>query len=292
MKTHIIVSLILGIMLIASISSLVLTSALTIGDVSVSPSEVSPGQKFTIIVNLENNLDDKVIDVDVSLDLTKVSLSPEKTSEVFFDEIKEDKGKTAEFNLIVDSDATAGNYKIPLTVTYKYNESIKTKSTLVSVIVNAKPNLDLSINSVLMQNQKNNFQIQISNNGLGKASFLEVELGAGNYNLLSGNKVYIGDLDSNDFNTASFSVFLKDSSSVSFPITIRYKDPLNTDYENTVTLTGRAYSQQEAISLGLVQQSNTGLYVGIVIAVIVIYIVYSRVRKWMKKRKQNNQNGR
>lgn len=279
-------------MLVASISSIALSSALTISDVSVSPSEIAPGGKVSLDINLDNNLDDKVFDVDVSLDLSEAPFSPEKTSEIFFDEIKEDKGKIAEFDLVVDSDAGAATYKIPMTVKYKYNDTVKTKSTFVSIVVNAKPNLDLSINSVLLQNQKNKLQIQISNNGLGKAGFLEIELVGGNYNLLSGNKVYIGDLDSNDFNTASFDVFLKDSSSVLFPIVVRYKDPSNKDYEESFSLAGRVYSQQEAVSLGLVQQSNTGMYVGIVIAIIVIYIVYSRVKKWMKKRKQNNQNGR
>lgn len=262
-----------------------IANALTITNVDVSPNEIVPNGKTEVRINIENNLNEDVEDVSLSLELSKVPFAPEKTSEYFFDEIRKDKSKEAVFELVVDADASPGTYKIPVVISYKYNNQTKTRSSYFSIKVNAKPKLDFSIDSIILKNQKNKMQIQITNTGLAKASFLEIELGNGNFNLLSGNKIYVGDLDSNDFDTISFEAFVRDTSTISIPLTIKYKDPSNKEYEESFTLTAKAYSQKEAEKLGLVKKSSALRYV-LIVVIIVIIILFIR---WRRKRARNKQ---
>ncbi|MEK6820744.1 MAG: hypothetical protein AABX71_03470, partial [Nanoarchaeota archaeon] len=63
MKLKILSALILGIILLN------LASALTITSVSSNPDEVQPGEKVSLSIEIENNLDIDVTDVVVSLNL-------------------------------------------------------------------------------------------------------------------------------------------------------------------------------------------------------------------------------
>jgi hypothetical protein len=192
MKNNIIGATILAIILLASVS------ALTISSVTTSPESVAPGQDFSLKVELENNLDDDISDVQVSLNLQNIPISPEKTTEAFVEDIEEDDSEKISFSLSADASAEAGSYKIPVQFSYKIGNQTITKSTFVSVTVTGDANLQITSDSVLLENQKNKMQIQITNSGLGAAKFLSVQIGSGNYDVLSSNTFYIGDLDSDD----------------------------------------------------------------------------------------------
>ena len=263
-----------------------MANALTISSVDVYPNEIAPNGKIEVRINLDNNLGDNIEDVSISLELSKVPFAPEKTSEIYFDEIRKDKSKEAIFELVADANAEPLTYKIPITISYKHDNQTKIRSSYFSIKLHAKPKLDFSISSFVLKNQKNKIQIQITNTGLAKASFMEIEIGQGNFVLLSGNKIYVGDLDSNDFDTISFEAYVRDTGIINIPLTIKYKDPSNKEYEQSQSLTIKAYSQKEAENLGLVKKGNTKSYF-IIVIIIIIIILFIR---WRRKRARNKQN--
>jgi len=281
---------ILGIYLISILS---LVSALTISEVSTSPNEVESGKTLDVSIIIKNDGDNDLKDVSVSLDLTNVPFAPfDSSSETSFDEIRESREKEALFTLIALNDAKSGIYKIPINV--KYTEDItdaqqKTKTGLISITINSKPIIDVQqSDSLLIKGQEGKINIKIVNKGLSDIKFLETELGSSTYySLTSSNKVYIGDLDGNDFDTAEFSAFFKATSptTLEIPVTITYKDIFNKEYKEDFSVPVKVYSQQDAISFGLIKKSNTTTYIVIAVVLVVIYIIYNRIRKRRKMKK-------
>ncbi|OGJ19035.1 hypothetical protein A3K73_02265 [Candidatus Pacearchaeota archaeon RBG_13_36_9] len=269
-------------------------SALTINSVLTNPSQIAPGEVSTIELGLENNGEEKVTDVSVSLNLASVPFAPELSSSEFnLDEIKDGRVKYATFKIRALNDAQAGIYKIPVQMSYKEGEEVKTASSLIGLTVNSPPILDVGIEGgLLLKGSENQISVKMINKGLSNVKFLEAELKrASYYSITSPEKVYIGGLDSDDFDSAQFKVYFKENapSTINMPITLRYMDVLNKEHEETFSLDARVYGQEQAIQLGLIKRNNTYIYVIVVIVLITIYIVYRRIRKAIKRRKEKEE---
>lgn len=274
-------------MLISSVNSI---SALTIYSVSSSPSEISPGESSRIIMSIKNNANEDIEDVSVSLDLTNLPLAPyESGSDFNANEILEGKTKEAEFNIIVLDDAKAGTYKIPVKIVYTDSSGVKNQQSLISIKINSKPSIETNVeDGLLLKGEKNSLTIKIVNKGLSDAKFLEVSAGSStNYIILSQNKVYIGDVDSNDFQTAEFSIFInaKASNNINFPISVKYKDFANKEYNEDFDVKLRVYSRDQAQKLGLISKNNTLYIVVIIVVLIIVFFIYRAIRKRRRKEK-------
>jgi len=156
-------------------------------------------------------------------------------------------------------------------------------------MINSKPLLDVnSDDGLLLKNQKNKVTLKIINKGLSDAKFLEINIQGNSYaTILSQPKIYIGDVDSNDFQTADFDMFFKSNApdSIILPATIVYKDISNKEYTETMDVRLKAYSNEQAVQLGLVQRSYTWLIILVIIIAIIIFFI---IRAILKRRKQNN----
>src|SRR3989338_773787 len=288
---------IFALVFLVALLSLAGISALTITSVITSPVEVAQGENTNVKIELDNDGDFDLEDVSVSLDLTNVPFAPySSSSEVSFDELREGKTKSADFDLIALNTATAGIYKIPVHISYTdTNDDLrKTKDSLISITVNSKPVLGINVGeNLLLKNSNNQLTVQIVNKGLSDVKFLEINLKpSAYYDILSQNSVYIGDIDSDDFDSADFQIFFKSDSPdiVYVHVTINYKDPTNKPYTEDFSVPVNVYTKDKAIELGLMPQSRTGLYVGIVIALIIIFFIYRYFRKRSKMKKMNGGN--
>lgn len=285
--------LIITIMLAIFLASLLLvsmTSALTISHIQTSPSEIKPGEDADIEITLENDEDTDIQDVSVKLDLTNLPFVPSDSSnEETIDEIDEDDSEVFGFRILALSDAASGVYKIPIEISYKLNTEIKQRSGMLSLTINAVPELDVQIeDSTLLKGQQNELILKIINKGLSDVQFLEIEVrdGAG-FSVLSPKKTYIGEVASDDFDTAELKIYINENAAglVSFPVTIKYKDITNKEYEKSYSLQLKTYTKKQAIQLGLIKQSKIGFYVFLIIVVVILYIVYRKLKKARRARK-------
>lgn len=277
MKTKMILPLLIfGLLLVTHVS------AFTIESVNM-PAQIAPGESANIQLEIKNTLDKTYESVRVSLNLQNLPFSPyQSSSEKIIEKIREDKVEEVEFTLISNSDAEAGIYKIPVEI--RYNNTIE--SSFISITINSKPSIDLSSDNYLIKGKEADISIKIINKGLSNAKFMTINLlESSGFRLLSSDSVYIGDVDSNDFNTADVKLFVDKNagSFVSIPVSLTYTDALNKQYTETADVQIRAYSNNEAISLGLIKKNNTGLYVLIILGLIVLYFVYRFIRKRLKK---------
>jgi hypothetical protein len=294
-----ITSILLGIYFLS------MASALSISQVSSSPNEVQPGEKVSLTLTIENK-GDRAEDISVSLNLNGASIqlanglqqvfapvpfSPYQSSSTQnIEKINNDKTQDVSFDLIANSDADSGIYKIPVDISYKVDNTSKKDSGVISLILNAKPVLSVSSDtSGLIKGQANDVNIKIVNSGLGNSKFLSVQAGSiNNARIIGADNFYIGDLNKDDFDTTKLSLFVNTNSAgtINIPLTVSYKDSRNKDYTESFNLQIKAYTTSEAISVGLIKRSYTSSIILIVILIIVAYIIYRIIRGILKRRKK------
>lgn len=279
--------LLLGLMFFSTVSFAILNSvsALTIDSVAIA-NEIQPGKTTRITLGIENGADEDVQDVSVTLDLSNVPFAPfDSASEYSIEEIEEDDTEYAEFELIALNNAQAGIYKIPVRITYIQDGDDKIKNSLISIVVDSKPEISASVeDSLLLKGTDNEFFIKITNKGLSDAKFVEIEVGQGQYQLLVGSSHYIGDIDSDDFDSVKLNAFFKDNigNNINMPVTVIYRDDLNKEYREVFNLNLHVYTENRAVELGLMEkQVGSGYIVGLVF-IVILYLVYRRLKKKLK----------
>lgn len=275
MKTkQIISSLVIFIVFILALN---LTSAVTVSNVEIQ--ELFPGESVPVSLTLKNNLDDTIEEVSVSLVLDKTSFITIGSSEDSIDEIKENKQANFEFEIKAPNDIKPGIYNIPYIITYKFQDNPDQKQGNFGITVGAKT--ELSFASETENNivgEKGKISLKIINNGLADLRFVSVKIVPVGYTLLSTDEVYIGTVNSDDFETASFDVIYTDVNAKLSAI-VNYRDFDNNVKTEVADLPINVYTREKALELGLIQQSYTFYYLIAVIAIILIWFVYRRIRR-------------
>lgn len=282
----------IAIMFVVQLLILNLASALTIDSISVSPNEISPGDSVSVSIGITNNADADITNVNGNINITNVPVKIVDISSAFVDELREDHDDTLTFDLQALSNAKAGIYSLPISINYIEDNKTLTANSIATITISSAPILDVQKQEgMLIKGQNNEVNIQITNKGISDVKFLEAEIGENGYNLLSPSIAYIGDIDSNDFQTTGFKIFIPANSlnTISIPVTITYNDVLNKEYTKSFNVDARAYSLQEAQSLGLVAKSKAGTYISIIVLLVVVYIVYRIIKRILRKRKEKEE---
>lgn len=279
----------LSLILILSIlmANMVFAGSITMTSVDSIPSKVEPGSQTGINVYLRNQGSANIKDVKVSLDLSSTSLpfiplgsAAQKT----IDEIDNDKSKSVSFTLLTNPDARPGTYKIPIILEYKENDENIKENSVIGIIIESTPVLDVAIeeSEIYKVGQTGQITVRFVNKGLSDIKFLSAELPRSSlYDVISANSVYIGNVEPDDFETASFEVRFKQKAT-SIPLEVEYKDDKNVDFKKSYNLDINLFTQKEAIDLGLEQKPSYFYFIGIII-VVVIFFLYRRHRKKRQK---------
>ena len=187
-----------------------------------------------------------------------------------------------DFELIALPDAEAGVYKIPITIIY-FDEFSRpyNKTNMISIIINAYPFLDSSVEtSELVQNMKSKVTVKFVNRGLTGIKFLNVKLlESTQYNILSADNYYVGDVSIDDYQSVDFDLFSLESGNINLPMMISYKDANNKDYISTLNLNAKVYNQNEAKQMGLVQSGNYSYIIFVIISIVIIILIYRKYRR-------------
>ena len=277
--------------LILLVVNMIFVSAVTVNEVRASPDQIAPGETARISITIENILSDDVKDVSVSLDFTTVPFGPyDSSNEQSVDEIRDGRLKTFDFEVIALTDSKSGIYKIPIKISYFDSDGIKhDKSSVISMTINSEPILDVEAeDSLLLKGQKNTLTLRIVNKGLSDVKFLDLEIKESTrYSLLSSNKIYIGTIDNDDFETQDIDIIFKDTSAskINLPITLIYKDITNKQYTEDFEVELKVYSTEQALQIGLIQKSYTTTVIFVIVLVIIIYLIYRAIKKRILKKK-------
>jgi hypothetical protein len=274
------------ILVLLLVSTLSFALALTV--TSVTTTSFQPGKDSVFTLELENDLKDDVKNVLVTINLANLPFNPIGSSEKSVEDIENNDEERFSFRVKSANDISPGDYKIPYVITYSLDNQVFTKQGTIGVTVNADPELSFSISTQTpIINQKDKLTLKIVNTGFANAKFLSLKLVPSGFTLLSESDIYIGSVDSDDFETATFDVIYS-SAKPTFSAIINYKNFENTPLTKTINLPIKVYSKQEAINLGISQKNNTPIIIAIIITLIFTYILYRTIRKAIRKSRRNN----
>jgi len=262
---------------------------LSIVSIKTVPEQIRPGDDIKVVLALKNIVPVLMKEIDVNLDISAATIpfTPiGSTSKRTLNSLNKGDEKEFIFDFAVDADAEPKVYKIPLTINYKdefnNNYSINTYTGLKVFTV---PELKYSVESseIHTNGKSGNVVIKVVNSGLSDIKFLSVELlESEDYEVISVSVVYLGNLESDDYETAEFNLYAKyGKDALPLKIKVNYKDIFNEDYNVERTLEIPLYSSSELSRFGL--GTNGKIWMILLYAILVIFI-YVFIVEWKKAR--------
>jgi hypothetical protein len=265
---------------------------LVLDKVVSNPKTIKPGEKATIGITFKNMAEILLKKIRVKIDLGAAQLAPiGSTNEKVIQTI--DKGENARlvFDVMGEPDAIAGVYSVPIQFLYYDNlgNSYNRNST-IGLIVGSEPDLSVNIDSttIYQAEKPGDVTIKIVNKDVNEIKFLNINLAESeDYTIISPSEVYVGNIDSDDYETAEFTLFVKNKKDkkIALPLHLEYRDPNNKLYAENIKLELPLYDTSEAKQLGLVQSNHKAGFFIIVLIIVVGLFIYRRRRKG-KRRKE------
>lgn len=266
----------------------------SITKVETTPFEISPGQAATVRVYIKNQASSTVRDVSLKLDLSSLTLPfafVKSAGEQRLQYLDAGEEKALDFQILSASDAVAKLYKTTLNLSYVDQAGTSySRTDSIGLLINAKPELtaDLDSTDILRAGQNGKITIKIANKGLSDVKFLTVTLhDANGVQVLSNNDVYIGGLDSDDYQTAEYTIYTTSTASgnLILPFQLSFKDANNKQYDEKRQVTLRLYSEEEITRLDLEKKAGLNIIFIAIIALVLLYAVW-RLYKWYSRRKK------
>ncbi len=188
-----------------------------------------------------------------------------------------------EYKILPYADAESRIYKVPAVLSYYDETGTKMqKNDVIAIIVGAEPDLQVTIDktAVYKKGQTGDITFRISNKGVSDIKFMTAKIMDDTVlKVIGPNSVYIGGVDSDDFELVTFKINVKQGKDVvKIPILLEYKDANNDEYTEKIYVNLPLYSSREVRKYGLVKGTLWS-------TVIVLFIIIGAGYWYWKKRK-------
>jgi hypothetical protein len=253
--------------------------------IEMSPEYIAPGESGIITVTLRNNANEELTDVRVQLDLPEElkflnSVSKSKVGKIYSGEIVD-----LTFDVISTPDANEGMYNSTITVDYvnHIGDERQDSDGFGVLVIKSEPKIFAKIDSSEIYKGSDTGEVTITfvNNHLANLKFLTVELlDSEEYKIISANKEYVGDLDSDDFESVDFRLKIDNEKMIPLKLKLSYMDALNKEYSEDMVIDFNVMSASE---LGVSSNGTSRSIFGVIILGIVGYYFYKRYKKKKKK---------
>jgi len=243
MKFQIITLFIFTIVLLSLISIPVQAQTTETETPSVLPLEVinatqtplnpQPGQQATLQVTIKNNDYAGFKDIIATIDLEEgdIPITTINSNLNLVRNLDYRKEATLIYNFLINPDATPGPYNIPLKIQFTDpRNEIFTITHFVGFIIQTQPEYKLTVEEATQTNQGLKLGISIYNTGTGTMKYITTAIQETEYiKLNSLNEQYLGNLDSDEFETATYYITPQKTNNGKFPLTItlEYHDNFN-----------------------------------------------------------------
>ena len=253
------------------------------------PEIISPGKQSNLTIKIKNIMNSVMKDVSLKLDLTNTPLvTIGSTTEKRVSVILPNQEAELTFKILAEPDAESGVYKIPISLVYYDNTGNEfTKEDSFGVLVSATPEFLVTLESseIYKQGQTGKVVVSISNVAEAEAKFLSVTLMESKYyKIISSNRVYIGNLDPDDLETAEFNVHVNYAKNGVVPLEflLEYKDSFNNPHKDVVIVEIPVYSWWKARLYGLAKSKFRIL--PIIITIIILIFLYKLYKNYRKEK--------
>lgn len=280
-------------------------AVLAINQIKTIPESIVPGTKTKVSFVLENLADNPLMDIKLNLEvLTEVSTATAVTfRELPFTPLGSGNEKTLKrlftgesseisFDIFTDADADSKVYKVPYTLTYSDSSGTNfTREGIVGLLVESEPDVSVNIDKtdIYSAGAKGTVEIKLVNKGFSDIKFLDVRLESGaDFEILSNSEVYIGKLDSDDYETAEYTIMVsKDAKDqIILPLKIEYRDANGHLFKKDIPLELTLFSGSELKQRTNGKGSSTAIWLILIILIVVGVLVYRKIRKNRKKKEQ------
>ena len=257
-----------------------LTCALSVNSVSVD--KVSPGEDGIIKVNVENDGNRDIDFLSFNIEFPEDKIIPIGCSSASLNELKEDDDETFAFRFNVAKNLAAGTYSLSYLINYEENNAKREQKGTIGIVVSAEPELEVTadIESPII-GQQGTLNIRVVNKGLADARFVSLSIESDDITFLGERSEYIGTIDSDDFESVSFDI-IPTTRRPDLSVRIEYKDFENNDKTEEFSPSLIAYTEEQALSLGLISKNNTLIYVVIAIVILLVWYFWRRAKKRKK----------
>ena len=254
---------------------------IVVDEYEVSPSPIVPGQIVDVKLKLRNAGRIAVKNVDASIDLVDGKFSTVGSGAVKrIDYIGAGETEELTFKLASDTSTEVKVYNVPVTLSYQDERNKMLNSTAkISLVVNAKPEISLTVDSTKFDSKKvpGTVSLKVVNKGVVNLKYVTVRLvQTADYEILSStNEAYVGNLDSDDFETVDFTIKpLVESPRLS--VQLEFKDPYNVDFMQQYDLPLRIITEKELGKKGLPWGT---IVVALIVVVGGVYWYFRRKKK-------------
>ena len=266
-------------------------SILAIEDVTIEPEIINPGQNAKVKVTLRNIASSSSLkNIDSSLGLVTTTVGTEildlpftpvgSSSTKSISELLPNERAEISFTLASYPTAESKLYKIPLFVKYYDNKGLNySKTELIGIPIYAQPEMLMTLESTDINQKKADgiVTFNIINKGLNDIKLATITLlPSEDYEISSpSNTLYIGNIDSDDFETADFNIHSKSNQNVDLKVRIEYRDAFN-----------KLVQEEETFNYAIPAAPSNGsgsLWFFIILILVIIIIIYF-VLKRRKKR--------
>jgi len=266
----------------------------SITSITSSPDPIPPGTDSEVSFKVKNNADSLVRDLKIRLDMNDetVPFAPtQSTTERSLYQLGAKEEVTFIFNLIAEPNADGGVYKIPLTISYSDETGASySKEDILSLKVASSPDILATVDSTDIYSKKKSGEavIKLVNRGLTEIKLLTAKLESNDdFEVLSQEEVYVGNIDSDDYETVDFTLDIKSKEAVvSLPLELSYRDSTNKEFKQEKIVYLRMFSASDAEKAGLVEQKSTGVTIMFLIVAVGLGIYFWRRRKKKKAAKK------
>ena len=135
--------------------------------------------------------------------------------------------------------ATPGYYKLPLTLTFYDDQGTETETQdLIGLVIKSVPELMVYVEktTISQEGQSGDVTLKFVNKGINDLKFLDVSLeNTDSYEVLSINQEYIGDLDSDDYRSETFTI-KSSAKETDLKVSVSYKDENNNEFEEILSI--------------------------------------------------------
>ncbi len=216
---------------------------------SVIAATLSPGASGNVTIYVKNAGKAKAADASIMLNLSDPFIA--ETPEKYVGDIGGGGSIGVPMGIIINSNAQVKAYCIPVKIEYFDASGAKhTLEKIIGIEVDGKPRIKavVSESDPFTTGTKGKVTVEVINNGFADVKFLEIKMLSGDgYNVLPAGEAYIGDLDSDDSETADFEVEAgRGEGTLPLNVEITYNEK-NSDVKHTenFTLYLNVLSEQE-----------------------------------------------
>ncbi|MFB6181030.1 MAG: COG1361 S-layer family protein [Candidatus Nanohalobium sp.] len=249
------------------------------------PEKVVPGTSRTMNFTLENTANTYFRNIELSANPSaETPVVVLGTSKENVARIGPDESKTVSFRLAVDESADNGVYSIPVGLSYETEAGAKIqKDESTGIVVGGRPQIELGVNNggTIPAGSTGTATLRFVNRGEGTAKFTKIEVESGEgYSILSGDSVYLGDMNPDDYQTTELNVHAdKEADTAEIPVEITYQE---NEKEKTVTKTAE---------INVLNSTEQSLYTEsggspILPAAVIIILLAAGGLYWRRRRKK------